>query len=182
MCQADPVSAASGPAPTRRAVLRTVGSAAVVATGWTLAGCDSSPSAKPSPAPGSQHSPDPVTEGQRRDAIDDERALIAAYQETSRLHPNLNAILAIPLAHHSAHLKALGAPSTVSASPTAPASGQTWTPPADPLLAVRSLAAKEQAVARNRRSACATATGQWAGLLGSIGACEAGHAALLGSS
>lgn len=186
VCQADPVSAASGPVPTRRAVLRTAGGAALVATGWALAGCDASPSAEPSPAPGSLHSRDPVTEAQQRDAIADEHALISAYQATGRRHPTLHAILAIPLAHHAAHLKALGATATPgrSATPSSPAALPSQTPvtvPSDALLALRSLAAQEQTVARRRRTACGTATGEWAGLLGSIGACEAGHAALLGT-
>jgi hypothetical protein len=164
-------------------VLRTAGGAAVVATGWALAACDTSPSAEPSPAPGSLHSRDPVTDAQRREAIADERSLIGAYEETGRRHPNLRGILAIPLAHHAAHLKALGvtAHSEATSSPTAAPGSARYVPPADPLLALRSLAAKEQAVARSRRSGCAVATGEWAGLLGSLGACEAGHAALLGT-
>ena len=170
--------AASGPAPTRRAVLLTAGGAALVATGWAVSGCDASPSTRPSPAPGSQHSRDPVTEAQRQAAIADEHALIAAYQATGLRHPTLHALLAIPLAHHAAHLKALGANATVSPSPQA--SPSVAAVPSDALLAVRSLAAQEQAVSRRRRAACATATGDWAGLLGSIGACEAGHATLLG--
>jgi hypothetical protein len=118
-----------------------------------------------------------VTEAQRRDAIDDENALIAAYQATEQRHPTLHAIVAIPLAHHRAHLQALGASTpTASATPTVP------TVPSDLGLALRSLAAQELTVARNRRTACGTATGEWAGLLGSLGACEAGHAALLGAT
>jgi hypothetical protein len=186
ICQAGAVSAASGPVPTRRTVLQTAGGAALVATGWALAACDTSPSAEPSPLPGSQHTDDPVTNRQRRDAVADENALLAAYQETGQRHPTLHGILAIPLAHHAAHLKALGVTvSSGTASAVAPASttppAATGNVPADPLLALRSLAAREQTVARNRRLACATATGEWAGLLGSIGACEAGHAALLGT-
>lgn len=119
-----------------------------------------------------------MTEAQRRDAIADEHALIAAYQATGQRHSTLHAILAIPLAHHAAHLKALGASSTVT--PSAQTSTPSAAVPSDALLALRNLAAQEQAVARKRRADCATATGEWAGLLGSIGACEAGHATLLG--
>lgn len=170
--------AAPGPAPTRRAVLLTASGAALVATGWALAACDASPSAQPSPSPGSLHSRDPLTQAQRRGAIADEYALIAAYQATGQRHPTLHAILAIPLAHHAAHLKALG--TSAAGTPAPQASPSTAAVPSDALLAVRSLAAQEQAVSRRRRAACATATGDWAGLLGSIGACEAGHATLLG--
>lgn len=182
------MSAASGPAPSRRAVLRVAGGAAVLTSGWALAGCDSSPSTRPSPAPGSLRSPDPVRQAQSRAAIADENALIAAYEATAQRHPTLQAILAIPLAHHAAHLHALGATPSATQSASA-ASSSSATPsamsssvPSDAVLALRSLAAQEQAVARRRRTACATASGAWAGLLGSLGACEAGHAALLSAT
>jgi hypothetical protein len=166
-------------------VLRTAGGAALVATGWAVAGCDASPSSQPSPAPGSLRSSDPVTEAQRRAAIADENALIAAYQATETRHPTLHAILAIPLGHHAAHLKALNVPASASgsASPSSAVISPAIAPvPSDAGLALRSLAAQEQAVARRRRAACANASGTWAGLLGSLGACEAGHAALLGAT
>jgi hypothetical protein len=167
-------------------VLRTAGGVALVATGWAVAGCDASPSSQPSPAPGSLRASDPVTEAQRRAAIADEHALIAAYQATETRHPALHAILAIPLAHHAAHLKALDVPASARSS-ASPSSTAVTSPPVAPVpsdagLALRSLAAQEQAVARRRRAACADASGKWAGLLGSLGACEAGHAALLGAT
>ena len=181
VCQAEPVNVPRHPGPSRRAVLLTA-----VAGGWLLGGCDSSGPPAPGPASPSTSPPDPrqrAEQAVREAAVTDEHALIARYRATRAAHPALAALLAVPLAQHEVHLRALGAPpaSTPRPSGTPGPSGTLSGPavPSDPATAVRALATMERAAARRRRDGCATATGTLAGLLGSIGACEAGHAVLL---
>jgi len=134
---------------------------------------------------------------------DDERALIAAYDEAIRAAPDLEPVLAPLRADHATHLVGLtpGAP-TRPAGPAGSATGTSATPTPTPSAAAASaaaaaantpgspaqslrmqtlstLAAKERTAAAARVDDLMSAEGSLARVLASIGGCEAAHAALL---
>ncbi|HTC69465.1 MAG TPA: hypothetical protein VK662_07850 [Acidothermaceae bacterium] len=207
---------------TRRTALRLL----VVGTVGLLAGCRSAkhPAAAPatsgstSPAGGS-HTPSvspavavasptlsPDEALAHRVALA-EAQLIGAYDDATRDHPELAALLAPLRADHAAHADALvsgiasspppsASPSTAlpsSAPPSAPVVGGVGagagaaaappsSPPASPSpssVIIGQLIALERAAAAARVTDLVTTSGSLARLLASIGGCEAAHAALL---
>jgi len=120
-------------------------------------------------------------------AATSERALVAAYDDAMRAHPDLATALGAVRADHVAHLKALNpdlvlSPAPVpssTGSPTAPASPPASPPAATVLAVVAMLTDLETRAAAARLGDMATATGSLAALLASIGGCEAAHAATL---
>ena len=157
------------------AALGTVGLALV-------AGCTSTPAARPRPSP-TPTRPDP----QLAD-LTNERVLLAAYDATLRAHPTLANRLRPVRADHAAHVTALrrlltpaGGHRRTSASPTPPA--PTAAPvPADPAAALAALRTAEQSAYAARTRSCLAAATDRAALLGSIAASEASHGVVLGSS
>jgi hypothetical protein len=131
-------------------------------------GCTKKPVVVPTPAPDVA-----VLTG----AIRSEEQLIALYEVVTQAHPDLTARLGPMLAHHRDHLSVLR-------RHYIPATGETPTPtptprpvpPAQPLPALRD--AERQAAADRVRDVTGVSAGM-AQLLAAIGACEAGHAALL---
>lgn len=155
----------------RRALL---GGAAMAAFPGLLGGCSRSAPAPPVPLP---------DVAVLNAAISAEQRLIALYEAVRGAHGGLAGRLDPLLAHHREHLTVLRRhhrPGTLpsSASPSA-------TPPAPvvPDTAGRALAelrAAEGQAARDRAAAVERVGPGLAQLFASIGACEAGHAALLG--
>ncbi|HVV30905.1 MAG TPA: hypothetical protein VHC41_08485 [Mycobacteriales bacterium] len=149
--------------PTRRAVL---GGGLALGGTLLLGGCGGHDhkQARPSPTP-TRRSAALAT------AVMAERELLAAYAATLRRHPDLSAALAVPLDHHRAHLRALGAAPAATTGPTTAV-------PADARTAVQSLIALEQKVsaARVGQAIAAVADGS---LLAALAAAEAVHADLL---
>ncbi len=136
------------------------------------------PTASPPAAPATLA--DPTAQA----AATSERALVAAYDDAIRAHPDLATALGAVRADHVAHLKALNPDLALSAapvpsstgSPTVPASPPASPPAATVLAALTDL---ETRAAAARLGDMATATGSLAALLASIGGCEAAHAATL---
>lgn len=130
----------------------------------------------------------PAEQALRRQTVDDEQRLLAAYAATAARHPGLAGTLAVPWRQHREHAARLadvggasagtsGANGTLSATPSATSSA---TPvPADAQAAVRALAALERSVAAARRQACAAAGRGLAPLLGTLAAAEQVHADVL---
>jgi hypothetical protein len=128
-------------------------------------------------------------------AAEDERALIAAYDDAIDTAPELEPVLAPLRADHAAHLVGLapgaptapaGSPAGTSATPTPTpsAAGSTANVPSSPAQSQRAqtlstLAARERAAAAARIDDLMSADGSLARLLASIGGCEASHASLL---
>jgi len=123
-------------------------------------------------------------------AATSEHALIAAYDDAMRAHPDLAAALGIFRADHVAHLKALDAEAVVSPAPmpssaAVPSSVGSPIAPASPAASpstgavVATLTDLETRAAADRLDDMATATGSLAALLASIGGCEAAHATTL---
>lgn len=146
-----------------------------------VAGCTGTPPPRPRPSP-TPTGPDP----QLAD-LENEQALLAAYDATLRAHPKLADRLRPVRADHAAHAAALrrlltpaGGRRRTSASPTPPA--PTVSPvPADPAAALAALRTAEQSAYAARTRACLAAATDRAALLGSIAASEASHGVLLGS-
>lgn len=163
--------------PTRRSLLAGAG-AAILAT--TLAACGhhrhgGATSGRRPPA--SQPPLSTAAPAVLSAAISAEQTLIGAYAATLRRHPQLVALLAVPLDHHRAHAEALGG----RALPAAPPAASATVPlavPLDPSAALRALLARESAAARDRRTE-AVADRQHGGLLASVAAAEAVHVDLL---
>ena len=169
---------------TRRRVLTASVLAALAAAGsGGLAGCASEPSPwakppKPSPDVGVLH-----------DVIDAEYTMISRYTAVLAAFPGLAGRMSPLLAQHREHLAALrarlvippGASPVQAASATARPPGPRPRVPPSQAAAVGYLRAAErdQAAALIRRVAGVPPS--LAQLLASIGACEAAHAALLGS-
>ncbi len=133
-----------------------------------------------------QRTTDPTRPGTPRDprwvaAAVDERSVIAAYVAAAAAHPELAATLAVPLAHHRAHLAALTGAPTPAAAPTTPAAALP-TPTAAVAAARRStlltLRAREAALSAARSG---EVPGDLSGgrVLASIAACDAVHVDLL---
>jgi hypothetical protein len=97
----------------------------------------------------------------------EELALLAAYDALLTARPTLRIRLAPLRAHHAAHLTAL------RETPESPA------PAPSPAPASRDVLAAERRAAAARRADAERATPVRAGLLASIGASEAAHAAVL---
>ncbi len=123
-------------------------------------------------------------------AATSERALISAYDNAMRAHPDLATALGALRADHVGHLKALDAeavvsPAPVPALPAVPSSVGSPIAPASPAASpstaavVATLTDLETRAAAARLDDMATATGSLAALLASIGGCEAAHAATL---
>jgi hypothetical protein len=122
------------------------------------------------PAPESTTDPQALA---RRRARADERTLLAAYDATVTRHPALRAQL-IPLRQqHAGHLSAVDGQSQPAPAPSAPVISTT------PATAVLALAAAERRAASVRLADCVSVAADFAGLLASIGASEATHAAVL---
>lgn len=163
-------------APTRRTVL-----AAALAAGLgvmpALSACTRERSRPPEPP-----SPEPPRldpDGPLKERLAAEKStLIERYAATVQRHPRLASRLRRLQANHDAHLAALGPGNTLGGT-RSPAAAPPRVP-ADPVAAVRSLERAEQAAAARRIDQCVqTVDPQLASLIASIGACEAGHAALL---
>jgi hypothetical protein len=153
--------------PSRRHVLR---GGVGLAVGYLLAGCGRhGSSGLPSPLPSSS-SPAPPLSGAGRDAIGSERALLGAYEAVLARFPNLAASLALPQAHHRAHLLALGDQPTSTTSPIVV--------PVDARAAVEALIGLELAAAAQRQGA-AVGDPNYGSLLASIAGAEAVHVDLL---
>jgi hypothetical protein len=167
--------------PTRRAVLAAglVGAGLVGLTG--LAGCtdDAPPTSGPSTAPDHDATVTATVVADKRETLRVYDAVIAAHAAV------LTAPLAPYVTDHVAHLSALGAtpPATPAPSPTpAPSASPTPTSiavPDRPDDALALLVARELAASQRRVEQVATVSAELARLLGSIGAAEAVHAALL---
>jgi hypothetical protein len=198
---------ASQPWLSRRTALRLLGVSALA----TVAGCrpskksdDGAASAVGSPSTSSSSSVSVASsQALARRVADDERTLIAAYDEAMRAAPDLEPVLAPLRADHAAHLVGLtpGAP-TGPAGPAGSAAGTSATPtptpsaagaatgssavkpPSSPAQSLRAqtlstLAARERTAAAARVDDLMSAEGSLARVLASIGGCEAAHAALL---
>jgi hypothetical protein len=159
----------------RRAVL--VGAAAVstaVAADLVFTH-NSSGHARLTPAPHATPSSDPTM----RAAAQTEQRLIAAYTASIRAHPGLAGVLAVPLAHHRAHLAAFG--QTPSAAPTTNgllAGPLTAAAAAAQRAALQTLVGQESAASRSYAAAAVSDLAH-GGLLASVSAAEAVHADLL---
>lgn len=120
-------------------------------------------------------------------AATSERALVAAYDDAMRAHPDLATALGTFRADHAAHLKALNPDVTLSPAPVPP-SATTPIAPASPgaspptTTVLATLTDLETRAAAARLDDMATATGSLAALLASIGGCEATHAATLATA
>jgi len=166
------VRVGGGPGWTRRAVLA-AGSAAVAGT---AASCSwFGPEPPPPPPP-----PDPL-----EPLLAGTRALIARYQQVLARHPDLTGRLEplhrAHLAHEAALLAAIGRPELATPS----AGAGSWSPPLDPAVpaepaaTLAGLRQAEQAAAQVAAEACLSAPPERAGLLGSVTAARATHAAVL---
>jgi hypothetical protein len=158
----------------RRGVL---GLAVVAVAG--LVGCSNSSSGdKGTPGAGGGKGEDPDT-AVLAEAVADTRELIAHYDNAPA---SIRKKIVALRADHQAHLEALGATSTASATPTS-AFGATTEPSAKPSggpAALAELSTAEKTAADRRVDQCKRAkSGDLARLLASIGGCEAGHAKLL---
>lgn len=139
------------------------------------------PTASPPAAPATLA--DPTAQA----AATSERALVAAYDDAIRAHPDLATALGAVRADHVAHLKALNPDLVLSAAPVPSSTGSPTvpaSPPASPPAAtvLASLTDLEARAAAARLGDMATATGSLAALLASIGGCEAAHAATLATA
>jgi hypothetical protein len=175
-------------------VLVTVLAAAAVAA----AGCRASEDASPRPAAGPTGSsvsppPHPLLA-----VLHAEHRLLAGYDATARVHPELATRLAPLRADHVEHVAALQAartdpagapdgatPAGATPSGAGPESGAAGSAPAAPPVpnsaaaALAALRAAERAAAAAGASAAETAPAEHAALLASISACEASHQVLL---
>ncbi|HEV7209695.1 MAG TPA: hypothetical protein VGN54_13290, partial [Mycobacteriales bacterium] len=154
-----------------RAALATGGGAL---TAPLLAAC-SSGHRRPALGPATSARPSPVVNTAPTAAIAGETRLLAAYGAVLQRHPELAAVLAVPLAHHRIHARALG----LSRLPTPGTPG----PPVstDAREAVRSLLVLEQQSA-DSRAAEAVSDLVNGSLLAAIGAADAVHADLLSAA
>jgi hypothetical protein len=103
------------------------------------------------------------------------RELLGRYADVSTAHPALAARLTPLAAEHTAHLRALGVRRHAAGRTPQPAS----TPAGNARRAVADLAAAERRIAALRPEQARRASPLLARLVASIGACEAGHGALL---
>lgn len=171
--------------PSRRTVLHggAVLGAGVLAVGPALSGCRAAPEPEPP-------SPDEVAV---RETIADKESLVQRYMLLRGAEPRLVRTLDPLVANHRAHLAELRLrlPGRGTASPTPDADGATASPsggatpsgsasPRPPSL--ESLVAAEAAGAARRIRRLPGVSAPVAQLLTSIGACEAGHATLLGEA
>ena len=161
--------------PTRRQLL---GGGIGAVAGYALVACGGHPAHHPSgsaatTAPGTTMpgQTGPVTRtAQVNAAITNEQQLLGTYEAALARHPGLASALALPRAHHRAHLLALGAqpdPGPAVASI-----------PADPAAAIRVLIGLEGAAAVQRRTAAVTDVRNGS-LLASIAGAESVHSDLL---
>lgn len=138
--------------------------AGAVAGALALAGCTSGP---PTAA-------DTGTDRVRAQVAADEASLIAQYATTIAALPQLAASLQPIMQEHQAHLAAMGARATESATPAG-------RPPGSPDQALAALADAERAAAQQRREACvASGDAELARILALIAASEAAHIPALG--
>lgn len=195
---------AARPMISRRAALRAVCSAALLA----VAGCRPSGSSADvtgkAPATGNEASaanhPSLGANAALAQRIgDDEQALITAYDDAIGAHPELAALLAPLRGDHVKHLLALvpgaptsGAPTSSTPSltpsvaagpPSSPSGSGAAGPPTSPASSrpavLEQLGSLEQQAAAARVDDVMSSAGSLARLLASIGGCEAAHAALL---
>jgi hypothetical protein len=190
---------------TRRALLLAAAAAPIAAL---VGGCSGPGEGRgaPTTGPGGHATPtgptatvDPDAEV-RTSAIDSARSLVSAY-EAALTAPPLVDLLTPLLAHHRAHLAALGADadpsstapaatsppaaSSAPAGPTSPAGSATPSTtqplqPPDPVATVNALIAAETAASQARvNEAVAVHDGGLARLLGSIAACSRVHVSVL---
>lgn len=158
--------------PTRRALLG----------GWTLLAAALAAACGPFRAADGPEREDPDLAIVRR-VIAAEEAILARYTAARRMHPNLAARLDPITAHHREHVAALrrrlGTAAASAAPSSRPPTGSPVPAPDAPDSAIAMLAAEEDAAARARVDDVARASPALAQLLASVGASEAGHAALL---
>jgi hypothetical protein len=163
--------------PTRRAALAGILGVA------TVAGCR--------PFGGAEEEAPKPDEVIRQRVLASKRALMDRYTATIERHPTLRARLAPLLADHQAHVQALNG-TTASPSPTTSGTGRSGAPgtpgaagtpavPGSRRAALAALAGAERAAAGQGIADVLGASPRLARVLASIGACEAGHAELLGS-
>jgi hypothetical protein len=151
-----------------------LGGLAGTVVGGALAGCWPGSNKPATPPP-----PHPLTS-----AVAGTQALVDRYRTTIGGYPDLGARLEPLLANHRAHLDALrnamGLPSP-SASPSAATASPSASVAADQAGALAALRTVEQAARTEAATACLAARAEYAPLLGSIAACRATHAEVLGS-
>lgn len=168
---------------------------AAPATGATPASRPSASTAAPSPRTTTPPASPPAAPATLADptaqaAATSERALVAAYDDAMRAHPDLAGALGAFRADHAAHLKALNADVALSPAPVPPSASTPIAPtsPASPAMSpstatvVAALTDLETRAAAARLDDMATASGSLAALLASIGGCEAAHAAALATA
>jgi len=156
----------------RRLLLRAALAAGGVGLAAPLLAACSSARPRPPGALPAQTQAAPVASPRPNAAVAGERHLLAAYTAVLAHHPGLSDVLALPLAHHRVHAKALGPDAPPPpATPVFPVSP-------DPREALGTLLALEQQAA-DSRGAEAVSDPRDGGLLAAIGACEAVHVDLL---
>lgn len=156
----------------RRLLLRAALAAGGVGLAAPLLAACSSARPRPPGALPAQTQAAPVASPRPNAAVAGERHLLAAYTAVLAHHPGLSDVLALPLAHHRVHAKALGPDAPPPpATPVFPVSP-------DPREALGTLLALEQQAA-DSRDAEAVSDPRDGGLLAAIGACEAVHVDLL---
>jgi hypothetical protein len=114
--------------------------------------------------------------------IDAESGLVALYEAVTARHTALTSRLAPLLGHHREHLSVLRRHYVPSSGEGTPAPTVPATPaavPDDPDQAVVTLRTAERRAATGRATDVEKVPAALAQLLASIGACEAGHAAVL---
>jgi Ferritin-like domain len=165
---------------------------AAPATGATPASRPPASGAAPStrttaPTAGPPAAPATLADPTAQAAATSERAMVAAYDDAMRAHPELATALGAFRADHAAHLKALNPDVVLSPAPVPSSTGSSSapaSPPASPPAAtvLATLTDLETRAAAARLGDMATATGSLAALLASIGGCEAAHAATLAAA
>jgi hypothetical protein len=156
----------------RRALL---GGALALGAAPALGGCSKKKIVLPRPAPDVA-----VLTG----AIRSEQALVALYGAVLSAHPDLATRLNPMLAHHREHLTVLRhyyIPATGEKTPSpTPTPAPRLTAPAGRPEALAAIRDAERQAAADRTADCPRITAGVAQIFAAIGACEAGHAALLG--
>jgi hypothetical protein len=115
-------------------------------------------------------------------AIDGESGLVALYEAVTAKHADLTQRLAPLLAHHRDHLSVLHRYYLPSSGEGTPTPAVQATPPSvsdEPAQAVATLRTAERQAAVARAKDVENVSPGLAQLFASIGACEAGHAAVL---